>query len=50
MRVAMAVVVVPVVVIMSVWLIFAVRRKMLNLLVHNYFTLSKTIKVSNNGK
>jgi hypothetical protein len=49
MRMAVAVIVVPVVIV-GMRLILAVGRKMLNVLVNNYFTLSKTINVSNNGK
>ena len=42
--IVMAVVIVP------VRLSLSIGRKLLDLLVHNYFTLSKTISASNNGK
>ena len=49
MRVRVAVIVMPVVIV-AVRLVFSIRRKLLDLLVHNYLTLSKTISASNNGK
>lgn len=36
--------------IVAVRIVFSVGRKLLDVLVHSYLTLSKTISASNNGK